>query len=52
MLKSMHKWREIAQIAGMSIGGLKCAHERKRINKQAAKRLLDAYGVDITKGEI
>lgn len=50
MLKSMHKWREIAQIAGMSIGGLKCAYERKRINKQAAKRLKEAFGIDITTG--
>lgn len=49
-LKSRYKWREIAQIADMSIGGLKCAYERQRINKQAAKRLKDAFGVDITIG--
>nr|DAE63248.1 MAG TPA: hypothetical protein [Caudoviricetes sp.] len=47
-LKSRYKWREIAQATQMSIGGLKCAYERNRINKQAAKRILDAFGMDIT----
>ena len=47
-LKARYKWREIAQAAGLSINGAKGCWERQRINKQAAKRLLDAFGVDIT----
>ena len=49
-LKARYKWREIAQAAGLSVNGAKGCWERQRINKQAAKRLLDAFGVDITIG--
>ena len=48
-LKNRHKWKEIAAIAGLSVNGAKGSWERQRINRHAAKRLLDAYGVDITK---
>ena len=48
-LKSHFKWKEIANAAGLSINGAKSSWERQRINRQAAMRLLDAYGVDITK---
>lgn len=48
-LKNRHTWREIATVAGLSINGAKGSWERQRINRQAAKRLLDAYGIDITK---
>lgn len=50
-LKAMYKWREIAQAAGLSVNGAKGCWERQGINKQAAKRLKDAFGVDITKVE-
>jgi hypothetical protein len=48
-LKSRYTWREIATAAGLSVNGAKGSWERQRINRQAAKRLLDAYGIDITK---
>lgn len=48
-LKSRYTWREIAAAAGLSINGAKGSWERQRINRQAAKRLLDTYGIDITK---
>lgn len=48
-LKSRYTWREIAIVAGLSINGAKGSWERQRINRQAAKRLLDAYGINITK---
>ncbi len=48
-LKSRYTWREIATAAGLSINGAKGSWERQRINRNAAKRLLDAYGIDITK---
>lgn len=48
-LKNRHTWREIATVAGLSINGAKGSWERQRINRHAAKRLLDAYGIDITK---
>ena len=48
-LKNRHTWREIATAAGFSINGANGSWERQRINRQAAKRLLDAYGIDITK---
>lgn len=48
-LKNRYKWKEIAAIAGLSVNGAKGSWERQRINRQAAKRLLDAYGIDITK---
>lgn len=51
-LRAQYKWREIATAAGISIGGAKGCWERQRINRQAAKRLLDAYGVDITKNVV
>lgn len=51
-LKAQYKWREIAQAAGLSVSGAKGCWERQRINKQAAKRLLDAFGVDITIGGV
>lgn len=48
-LKRRYKWKEIAAIAGLSINGTKGSWERQRINRKAAKRLLDASGIDITK---
>lgn len=36
----------------MIANSAKGSWQRHRINRQAAKRLLDAYGVDITKGGI
>lgn len=48
-LKRRCKWKEIAATAGLSVNGAKGSWERQRINRQAAKRLLDAYGIDITK---
>lgn len=51
-LKGAHTWQEIADAAGLSLNGTKGSWKRGRINRQAATRLLDAYGVDITKGGI
>lgn len=48
-LKSRHTWREIAKAAGLSLNGAKGSWERQRINRVAAQRLRDAYGVDIAK---
>ena len=48
-LRKKYTWREIATVAGLSINGAKGSWERQRINRHAAKRLLDAYGIDITK---
>lgn len=48
-LKSRYTWREIATAAGLSINGAKGSWQRQRINRHAAKQLLDAYGIDITK---
>lgn len=48
-LKSRYTWKEIAAAAGLSVNGAKGSWERQRINRRAAKRLLDAYGIDITK---
>lgn len=48
-LKSRYTWKEIATAAGLSVNGAKGSWERQRINRCAAKRLLDAYGIDITK---
>jgi hypothetical protein len=50
MLKSMHKWREIAEVAGVGISTIESYWERQRINKHAAKRLKEAFGIDITTG--
>lgn len=51
-LKREHTWIEISNASGLSLNGAKGSWQRHRINRQAAKRLLDAYGVDITKGGI
>lgn len=51
-LRRQYTWIEIAKAAGLSLSGTKGSWQRQRINRQAAKRLLDAYGVDITKGGI
>lgn len=48
-LRKRYEWREIAATAGMSLTGMKSSWERQRINRIAAKRLLDAYEIDITK---
>lgn len=48
-LRKHYEWREIAATAGMSLTGMKSSWERQRINRIAAKRLLDAYEIDITK---
>ena len=49
ILKSRYTWKEIATTAGLSVNGVKGSWERQRINRHAAKRLLDAYGIDIAK---
>lgn len=48
-LKSRYTWKEIAAAAGLSVNGAKGSWERQKINRNAAKRLLEAYGIDITK---
>lgn len=48
-LRRGRSWREIAETTGLSIAGVKGSWERQRINRIAAQRLKDAYGIDITK---
>lgn len=48
-LREGHTWRELAGTAGLSISSTKSCWEKQRINRYVAQRLLDAYGIDITK---
>lgn len=47
-LRELHTWKEIANVTGLSINGARGAWLRHRINKNAANKIRESFGIDVT----
>lgn len=47
-LRELHTWQEIANVTGLSINGARGAWLRHRINRNAADKIQESFGIDIT----
>lgn len=47
-LRELHTWQEIANVTGLSINGARGAWLRHRINKNAADKIRESFGIDVT----
>lgn len=47
-LRELHTWKEIANVTGLNINGARGAWLRHRINRNAADKIRESFGVDVT----